>query len=137
MIDSRDFLAAKKRADSQVLLVAEKVALSGGLDFNDHRLVWARLDQVRAKHSDMVLLHGGSQKGTELIVAKWAGGRKVPRIAFKPGTGRSTPTLRLSSATMRCWRRSRSASWSSRAWASGATLPTKPRGSALQRFGGA
>jgi hypothetical protein len=85
MIDSRDFLAAKKRADNQVLLPAgPKVALTGGLDFNDHRLVWAKLDQVHAKHPDMVLLHGGSPKGAELIAAKWADNRKVPQIAFKP-----------------------------------------------------
>jgi YspA, cpYpsA-related SLOG family len=85
MIDSRDFLAAKKRADNQVLLPAgPKVALTGGLDFNDHRLIWAKLDQVHAKHPDMVLLHGGLPKGAELIAAKWADSRKVPQIAFKP-----------------------------------------------------
>ena len=67
MIDSRDFLAARKRADNQVLLPAgPKIALTGGLDFNDHRLIWDRLDQVHAKHPDMVLLHGGSPKGAEL-----------------------------------------------------------------------
>ncbi len=32
----------------------------------------------------MVLLHGGSPKGAELIAAKWATNRKVPQIAFKP-----------------------------------------------------
>ena len=32
----------------------------------------------------MVLLHGGSPKGAELIAAKWADNRKVPQIAFKP-----------------------------------------------------
>jgi hypothetical protein len=85
MIDSRDFLAAKKRADNQVLLPeGPKVALTGGLDFNDHRQIWAKLDQVHAKHPDMVLLHGGSPKGAELIAAKWADHRKVPQIAFKP-----------------------------------------------------
>jgi hypothetical protein len=85
MIDSRDFLVAKKRADNQVLMPpGPKVALTGGLDFNDHRLIWAKLDQVHAKHADMVLLHGGSPKGAELIAAKWAGNRKVPQIAFKP-----------------------------------------------------
>jgi YspA, cpYpsA-related SLOG family len=85
MIDSRDFLAAKKRADNQVLLpTGQKVALTGGLDFNDHRLIWAKLDQVHAKHPDMVLLHGGSPKGAELIAAKWANNRKVPQIAFRP-----------------------------------------------------
>src|SRR3546814_16912795 len=57
---------------------------TGGADFNDHQLVWAKLDQVRAKHTDMVLLHGGSPKGAELIAAKWADARKVPQIAFKP-----------------------------------------------------
>ena len=85
MIDSRDFLAAKKRADNEVLLpVGPKIAVTGGLDFNDHRLIWDRLDKVHAKHPDMVLLHGGSPKGAELIAAKWASNRKVPQIAFKP-----------------------------------------------------
>ena len=85
MIDSRDFLAAKKRADNEVLLpVGPKIAVTGGLDFNDHRLIWDRLDRAHAKHPDMVLLHGGSPKGAELIAAKWASNRKVPQIAFKP-----------------------------------------------------
>lgn len=85
MIDSRDFLQAKKRAETQVLLPAgPKIAFTGGLDFNDHRLIWAKLDQVHAKHADMVLLHGGSPKGAELIAAKWADNRKVPQVAFKP-----------------------------------------------------
>ena len=85
VIDSRDFLAAKRRAETEVLVpVGPKVALTGGLDFNDHHLVWNRLDKVHAKHSDMVLLHGGSPKGAELIAAKWATNRKVPQVAFKP-----------------------------------------------------
>lgn len=85
MIDSRDFLAAKKHADSESFLPpGPKVAFTGGLDFNDHRLIWAKLDQVHAKHPDMVLIHGGSPKGAELIAAKWANNRKVPQIAFKP-----------------------------------------------------
>ncbi|WP_237684999.1 DUF2493 domain-containing protein [Szabonella alba] len=85
MIDSRDFLAAKRRAEAEVLLPAgPKVAVTGGADFNDHRLIWARLDQVQAKHPDMVLLHGGSPKGAELIASRWADNRKVPQVAFKP-----------------------------------------------------
>jgi hypothetical protein len=85
MIDSRDFLAAKKRADNEVLLpVGPKIAVTGGLDFNDHRLIWDRLDKAHAKHPDMVLLHGGSPKGAELIAAKWASSRRVPQIAFRP-----------------------------------------------------
>src|SRR6201999_2630828 len=85
MIDSRDFIAAKRRAETEVMLPAgPKIALTGGLDFNDHRLIWDRLDKVHAKHCDMVLIHGGSPKGAELIAAKWATTRKVPQIAFKP-----------------------------------------------------
>ena len=85
MIDSRDFISAKRRAETEVMLPAgPKIALTGGLDFNDHRLIWDRLDKVQAKHRDMVLIHGGSPKGAELIASKWATTRKVPQIAFKP-----------------------------------------------------
>ncbi len=85
VIDSRDFLAAKRRAETEVLLPAgPKIAFTGGLDFNDVSLIWDKLDQVRAKHPDMVLLHGGSPKGAERIAARWADHRKVPQIAFKP-----------------------------------------------------
>jgi hypothetical protein len=85
MIDSRDFLAAKRRTETEVMLPAgPKIALTGGFDFNDHHLIWDRLDKVHAKHPDMVLIHGGSPKGAELIASKWATSRKVPQIAFKP-----------------------------------------------------
>ncbi len=98
MIDSRDFLAAKRRTEAEVMLPAgPKVAFTGGLDFDDHRLIWAKLDQVRARHADMVLLHGGSPKGAEMIAAKWADNRKVAHIAFKPDWdkhGRSAPFKR-------------------------------------------
>ena len=85
MIDSRDFLAARRRSENEVLLpTGPKIAVTGGLDFNDHRLIWDRLDKAHAKHPAMVLLHGGSPKGAEFIAAKWADNRKVPQIAFKP-----------------------------------------------------
>ena len=85
LIDSRDFLAAKRRAETEVMLPpGPKVALTGGTDFNDHRLIWGKLDQVRVKHPGMVLLHGGSPKGAELIAAKWAEARGVTQVAFKP-----------------------------------------------------
>jgi hypothetical protein len=89
MIDSRDFLAAKRRSETEVLLPAgAKIAFTGGLEFNDHRAIWDTLDKVRAKHPDMVLLHGGSPKGAERIAACWANNRKVPQIAFKPDWAR-------------------------------------------------
>lgn len=85
VIDSREFVAARRRAKTEILLPpGPKVALTGGAAFNDHQLIWAKLDQVQARHPDMVLLHGGSDRGAELIAAKWAETRKVPQIAFKP-----------------------------------------------------
>jgi hypothetical protein len=98
VIDSRDFLAAKRRVDNEVILSAgPKIAVTGGLGFNDHRLIWDRLDKVYAKHPDMVLVHGGSPKVAELIAGKWATNRKVPQIAFKPDStkhGKAAPFKR-------------------------------------------
>jgi hypothetical protein len=85
MIDSREFLAAKRRTETEPLLPpGPKVAFTGGSDFNDHRVIWAKLDQVHIKHPDMVLIHGGSPKGAERIAARWADHRKVSQIVFKP-----------------------------------------------------
>jgi hypothetical protein len=89
MIDSRDFLAAKRRAETEVLLPAgPKIAFTGGPDFSDHAAIWDTLDKVRAKHPDMVLLHGGSPRGAERIAACWADNRKVPQVVFKPDWNR-------------------------------------------------
>jgi hypothetical protein len=61
-----------------------RIALTGGTDCNDHKRIWAVLDKVRAKHPDMVLLHGGSPRGAERIAACWADNRKVAQVVFKP-----------------------------------------------------
>ncbi|PQA88719.1 DUF2493 domain-containing protein [Hyphococcus luteus] len=85
MIDSRDYLSAKRRAEIEPLLPSgPRVAFSGGLDVTDHRAIWDALDRVKAKHADMVLLHGGSTKGAEKIAACWADNRKCQQIVFKP-----------------------------------------------------
>jgi len=89
MIDSREFLAAKRRAETEPLLPAgPRIAFTGGVDFNDTQAIWDRLDKIRAKHPNMVLLHGGSPKGAERIAARWADHRKVPQIVFKPDWAR-------------------------------------------------
>ena len=97
LIDSRDFIAARRRAQTEVMLPpGPKIAFSGGLDFNDVPLIWDTLDKVHAKHPDMVLLHGGSPKGAERIASRWADHRKVPQIAFKPNwaQGKAAPFKR-------------------------------------------
>ena len=89
VIDSRDFLAAKRRAETEVMVPpGSKVAFTGGYECNDHQAIWAALDRVHAKHAGMVLLHGGSPRGAERIAACWADNRKVPQVAFKPDFAR-------------------------------------------------
>jgi hypothetical protein len=98
MIDSREFIAARKRADAEVLAPdGVRIAFTGGAECNDHVRIWDALDKVRAKHPDMVLLHGGSPKGAERIAARWADHRKVPQVVFKPDwtrDGRAAPFKR-------------------------------------------
>jgi YspA, cpYpsA-related SLOG family len=89
VIDSRDFLAARRRADTEVLAPAgARIAFTGGTDCNDHTRIWDALDKIRAKHPDMVLLHGGSPRGAERIAACWADNRKVRQVVFKPDWNR-------------------------------------------------
>ena len=85
VIDSRDYLAARRRAETELRIPAgTRIAFTGGMDCNDHHRIWAVLDKARAKHPDMVLLHGGSPKGAERIAACWADHHKVAQIVFKP-----------------------------------------------------
>jgi len=84
-IDSRDFIAARRRADTEVLAPAgARIGFTGGADCNDHLRIWEVLDKTRTKHPDMVLLHGGTPRGAERIAACWADQRKVPQVVFKP-----------------------------------------------------
>ena len=85
MIDSRDFIAAKRKSEIEPLLpTGPRIAFTGGMDCNDHTRIWDALDKAHAKHAHMVLIHGGSPKGAEKIAACWADNRKVPQIVFKP-----------------------------------------------------
>ena len=85
VIDSRDFIAAKRRVEIEPLTPAgTKIAFAGGVDCSDTHGIWAALDRVRTKHADMVLLHGGTPRGAEKIAAAWADTRTVAQIVFKP-----------------------------------------------------
>ena len=131
MIDSREFIAARRRADAEVLAPSgPRIAFTGGADCNDHRRIWDVLDKVRAKHPDMVLLHGGSPRGAERIAACWADSRKVAAGRLQARLDASIATPRPSSATTACSKRCRSASSSSPAPASPPTSPTRRRSSA-------
>src|SRR3954447_17335292 len=66
MIDSKEFINAKRRAEAQVLLPpGPRIAFTGGQTYNDHARIWAVLDKALAKHATMVLLHGGTPTGAE------------------------------------------------------------------------
>ncbi len=85
VVDSREFLAASERKKNLAMVPeGPKVVVAGGMDFNDHTLVWAALDKAHAKHPDIVLVHGGAPKGTDLIAARWAETRKIDQVVFKP-----------------------------------------------------
>ena len=89
MIDSREFINARRRADAETLLPkGTRIAFAGGVDCNDHQNIWMVLDKVHAKHPDMVLLHGGAPRGAEKIAACWADSRKVTQVVFKPDWAR-------------------------------------------------
>ena len=50
MIDSRDYLSAKRRAENEVTLPpGPRIALTGGSDYNDHALIWDKLDKLHAR----------------------------------------------------------------------------------------
>lgn len=89
VIDSRDALNARRWADKELLLPpGAKILFTGGADYNDVGAIWARLDIVRAKHGDMVLLHTGGKRGADRIADRWAANRKVPVQPLEPQWGK-------------------------------------------------
>ena len=72
------------------------VAIAGGKHVADASAVFASLDRVRAKYSDMVLVHGGGP-GIEKLAAQWAERNGVHQIVCKPdwnAHGRAAPFRR-------------------------------------------
>ena len=85
VVDSRDFVNARRWTDSRLLLPpGQRIYVSGGADYNDHRKVWQVLDDVHSRHPDMLLMHGGSRTGAERIAALWAAQRNVTQMPFAP-----------------------------------------------------
>ena len=83
-IDARDFRRARKDRETRAHLPeGTLVAISGGKHVADAGAVWTTLDRARAKHEDMVLLHGGSP-GVEKIAASWAEARGVDQVVCRP-----------------------------------------------------
>jgi len=88
MIDSRDFLDARLREKASALLPAgTRIAFTGGSG-DDHAAIWDALDKARARHPDMILLHGATPTGAERAAACWADSRGVAQVAFRPDWNR-------------------------------------------------
>ena len=96
-IDARDYVRARKDRKAQAHLPqGTLVAIAGGKDIADPATVTSRLDQVRAKYDDLVLVHGGGP-GVERIAARWAERNGVHQIVCKPDWqrhGRAAPFRR-------------------------------------------
>ncbi len=96
-IDARDFIRARKDRETQAHLPqGTLIAIAGGKDVADPAAVIDCLDRVRAKYSDMVLVHGGGP-GVERIAAQWADRNGVHQIVCKPdwnAHGRAAPFRR-------------------------------------------
>ncbi len=85
MLDARDFMNARQRADIQTLAPKGPIiAFASATDYNDTDKIWQVLDKAFAKHPDMVLAHTGEKTGGPKIASCWATSRKVPQIAFTP-----------------------------------------------------
>ena len=96
-IDARDFARARQdRKTAAHLPQGTLVAITGGKDVADPSAVIAMLDRTRAKHADMVLVHGGGP-GVEKIAARWAERNGVHQVVCKPDWdrhGRAAPFRR-------------------------------------------
>ena len=96
-IDARDFIRARKDRETRVHLPeGTLVAVAGGKTVTDPGAVFTRLDKVRAKYADMILVHGGGP-GVEKIAARWAERNGVHQVVCKPDWdrhGRAAPFRR-------------------------------------------
>ena len=96
-IDARDYRRARKESEIGAHLPdGTLVAVTGGKEVADPGTVWSVLDRTRAKHGNMVLVHGGAP-GIETVAAKWAEARSVDQVIVRPdwkAHGRAAPFRR-------------------------------------------
>ena len=96
-IDARDFMRARKHRETKAHLPeGTLVAVAGGKNVGDPAIVTGYLDKTRAKHADIVLVHGGGP-GVEKVAARWAENNGVDQIVCKPDWekhGRAAPFRR-------------------------------------------
>ncbi|WIW89631.1 DUF2493 domain-containing protein [Sphingobium sp. V4] len=60
------------------------VVFSGGQEWHDWRMIWDKLDQIKARVPHMTLVTTAQRKGADAIAAAWAAEAGVPLVAFTP-----------------------------------------------------
>ena len=60
------------------------VAVSGAKNYHDFDTVFRALSAERARHPDMVLVHGGASKGAVPIARSWARNYGVDQVVLRP-----------------------------------------------------
>jgi len=97
-IAALDFLRARALAERERHLPQGPiVVLSGPAQWHDWQLLWARLDEVKARVPHMTLVTTGQRKGADAIAAAWAArpDNGVPLVAYGLyGTGKKTAFTR-------------------------------------------
>ena len=84
-ISARDFLAARARERREQLAPeGPLVAVSGGQEWHDHEVIWDRLDDIKARVPEMVLITTAQRKGVDAAATAWAAARGVKTVQFVP-----------------------------------------------------
>ena len=84
MIEARDFLAGRARTRrEQYAPEGPVVAFSGGQQWHDHELLWERLDLIRTRVPEMILVTTAQAKGCDAVATAWAASRGVKVVQFR------------------------------------------------------
>lgn len=82
-IDGLDYLKAREAERNEKHYPKRPaVLISGGADWDDAELLYARLDMIRVRIPHMILFTGKRHKGAEQIGACWAADRGIPIVGF-------------------------------------------------------
>lgn len=83
VIAATDFLAARRRRRMEAHAPQGPVVIfSGGQQWEDHQLLWDRLNAIHARIPTMVLATTAQNKGCDAIAAAWAARSGVTLVAF-------------------------------------------------------
>lgn len=83
-IEARDFLAARRAAKRDAVNPQGPViVVTGGAQWLHHEPIWSRLDLIKARIPNMVMVTTGQHRGADKIAAAWAAHNGVHTILFR------------------------------------------------------